>query len=264
MRIGLAFTAIWFAFSVLAGVGYLAFAGAPLHYLAVNSGALAAALLLMRFAPELQSDRALDFVAMGAILVLFLPILFGPDVEGIRRWVGLGPVKLHSGLLVVPMLMALLPRLAKKRRLVVAALASIAMSLQPDRASALALLSGTGALFMTQRSLENMASLLFAAFALGATLIQPDLLETVRYVEHVLADAWASNPLIGSILAVSILAVLVLPALWKPNLVPALAAFGGFALASLFGPYPTPFIGYGAASIIGFGLAIVLVPRFMP
>ena len=60
-----------------------------------------------------------------------------------------------------------------------------------------------------------------------------------------------------SLLAVSLVTSLALilraptPARW-----PLAGALSGFVLAALLGDYPTPLIGYGAASIIGLGLAL--------
>jgi uncharacterized membrane protein YccC len=67
-----------------------------------------------------------------------------------------------------------------------------------------------------------------------------------------------NNPLLAAILAASLAATIIIPALGKRRLVPVTATFAGFAIASFLGAYPVPLLGYGAASILGFGLAIAM------
>ena len=43
-------------------------------------------------------------LAGGATLALFLPLLTGPEMGGVARWLPAGPVSLHSGALLLPLM----------------------------------------------------------------------------------------------------------------------------------------------------------------
>ncbi len=141
MTIALRFPGLWLTAIVIVGIVNMAVGSAPLHYLAVNAVALVLALAAIRFTPAIGNGRVPLAIAVGAVLLLFLPLLMGPDVDGVSRWIGFGPVQLHSGMLAFPVLAALLSRLKSVQRLTLIALAAMAVSIQPDRASASALLA---------------------------------------------------------------------------------------------------------------------------
>lgn len=251
------------AVPALAGLAQLAASGAPEHYLAVNAGALLLALgwIAIGRVPDSEiAKRALPAV----LLALFaLPLLAGPDIEGVRRWLPLGPLSLHAGMLLIPLLGCLCARDLRFAPWVLGACLGIAL-LQPDAASAAALALVAAALSWTHRKpfFAAIAALGLAAciIAFGAGDLPPEPL-----VEHVFADAWAVQPLIALALAAAVFTGLVL--LLTARTVPReerfvlAAAMTGFAAMSLIGNYPTPLLGYGAAPILGFGLALGAVPR---
>lgn len=252
---------LWLTAVVFVGIINMAIGAAPAHYLAVNAAALGLALAAMRLSPAIDDGQAPLAIAVGAVIVLFFPVLTGPEVDGVSRWIGLGPVQLHSGMLVLPVLAALLSRLKPAHRLTLVALAAIAVSIQPDRASAIALLAATGAAMLVKRSAVNAIQLLLAGLAglaVLATFAQPDVLLPVRFVETVFSDAWQHHPAVAVILMAIIVATLTLPALGHRTRIPAAASVAGFAIAPLIGAYPVPLLGYGASAILGFGLAVAV------
>jgi hypothetical protein len=256
MRFARTSPSLWLTASVIAGIAYMAMNGAPLHYPAINAIALGLALVLMRIAPGADSSRAPIGLAAIAIFVLALPILAGPEVKGVNRWIELGPVRLHSGMLVLPMLAVILPRLKPMHQVATLALAAIAVSLQPDRASAIALMAGAGASLGAHRSSAAAALFLTAGFSVWASFAQPDVLTAVPFVENVLPDAWRAAPLGTVALAAALFAAIFFPAFGNGRLFPMAAVLAGFTIASLIGAYPVPLIGYGASAILGFGLAV--------
>ena len=52
------------------------------------------------------------------------------------------------------------------------------------------------------------------------------------------------------------------PRLLKSRRLPRLALSAALVVISLAGPYPVPFLGYGAAPLLGFGLAFAALARF--
>ncbi|MXO50723.1 hypothetical protein GRI42_05315 [Erythrobacter gaetbuli] len=251
------------AVPAVAGLAYLAASGAPAHYLAINGGGLLLALGWIAFGRVPDSEIA-KHVLQAVLLALFaLPLFTGPDIEGVRRWLPLGPMSLHAGMLLIPLLVCLCVRDLRYGPWVLGAGLGIAL-LQPDAASATALALVAAALSWMHRKplFAAIAALGLAAciIAFGAGDLPPEPL-----VEHVFADAWAVQPLIALALAAAVFTALVL--LLTARTVPheervaMAAAMIGFTAMSLIGNYPTPILGYGAAPILGFGLALGAVPR---
>ena len=249
--------------AVLAGCVYMAVAGAPAAYLIINGAALACAIGLAVFLK--RPDRGFGAAALtGFAAALFVATLFSNvEIDGVRRWIAVGPVRLHIGLLLLPAMISLLPKLRKELALVTIAVLALIVSTQPDRASAFAMLAGTLVLAMARSDRWSIGMLTIAAAGFSWALWQPEPLQPVPFVEHVITDAWIFHPLFAAFLAISLVLALVSP-LFGGNvrnqapLVASLATVGGFVIISFFGLYPTPLIGYGASAIIGYGLAFGL------
>jgi hypothetical protein len=106
-----------------------------------------------------------------------------------------------------------------------------------------------------------------AIAAFGWTLLTPDLLPAVPYVDRVVYAAFDVHPLAGVAVSAGTLALL-LPALAAvsrdASARPALLAFSGcwFAVivAAMVGNYPTPLVGYGGSAVLGYLLSVGLLP----
>ena len=78
------------AVPALGGLAYLAAFGASARLLAVNTVALVLAVLWVMFGRLPSEPKArLGLAALGAGL-LFLPVLIGPEVGGVSRWLRAG------------------------------------------------------------------------------------------------------------------------------------------------------------------------------
>ncbi len=249
---------IGFGAAVLAGIGFMLWGGAPAHYPAINAGAFGMGIALLFWVRPPASDGGATRIGLSAALMLFLPLIMGPNLDGIRRWIGLGPVQLHAAMLLLPSLLALLPRLDPKAQSLAVLFAAIAIAAQPDRASALALLGGAVGLALIQRNRWAGASVAIALLSVAATFMRADPLGPVPFVESVLPDAWVMSPLLAIILALTLIAAIALPARQGSEMWPLAGALAGFAIASFIGAYPTPLIGYGAAPIIGLALGLAM------
>ena len=240
------------ALPVLAGIGWMGAGGAPLAWLAVNGAALVLALALALLLPIPQDEARVTLLAALLVAALVATAFAGTAVDGVRRWVSLGPVTLHVGYLVLPLLAALTPRLSSGRAVALLVLALLATLLQPDRATSIALAATLAALAYLCGDRATFVGLIVAIAGCAAALTNPDALAPVRFVEQVQQDAWAVQPLAGLALTLASLApLLVLRA--APPLAAFMVAAGLMAFA---GPYPSILIGYGAAPILGFGLAL--------
>ena len=237
---------------VSAGIGWMALAGASTVWLAVNALALALALALAWLLPLPCSQRGVLVLAGALALALWATALAGEPVEGVRRWVGIGPVKLHLGYLILPLLVMLTARLPSLPALALLLAALSATVLQPDLAATVAL-TASMLVAAVQRLgvigwIMAVSSLLACSYLLG----QPDTLAPVRFVEQVQSDAWAVQPAAGLALTLAGLT----PLLLLRQAAPLAAFLIAAGLMAFAGPYPSILIGYGAAPILGFGLAL--------
>jgi cell division protein FtsW (lipid II flippase) len=241
---------------VLAGIAWMAWAGAPTAWLAVNAGALAVSVALALWLPLPRSQAGHLVLAITAVALLGLTLLSGTEVDGVRRWLSLGPVRLHTGYLVMPLLVILASRLPVNPASYLLLGAVLTSALQPDRATSVALAAATTAIFV-QRPVMPLAGPMAAALAgVFITFDQPDPLQPVRFVEQVQSDALAASPLLGALLVLVTFAPLLLLARRKHSVQPLVAFLIAAGLMALAGPYPAILIGYGAAPILGFGLAL--------
>lgn len=255
---GIAITAL--AVPVLAGLAYLQAWGAPPRYVAVNAGAMLLAAVWIALAPALGCRARRVLIAL-ALALLFAPLATGPWVNGVARWVPLGAFQLHAGMIAVPVLAVLAGEEPDNAPALLSA-ALLATLLQPDMASAAALMLAAVGLCDATRDWRHAA---FAVVALVAALVAAmrGELPPQRYVEHVIAllartDPLAALALLGALLASFFIMVGPLSGA-EPSRKALAGSLFGFSYAGLVSNYPSALVGYGAAPILGFGLALGLL-----
>ncbi|HEX8363172.1 MAG TPA: hypothetical protein VF613_23825 [Longimicrobium sp.] len=251
------------------GLAYMAAAGAPTLYLAVNVLALLMGLaffgLLRPSAGEAPLLPPAVTLAFGAALLA--TALFGVSVEGASRWLRLGGLSLQVSLILMP---AMLVAFARRRDFLSTLgliLCAVALALQPDRAMAGVLATSLAVLAMRRRDAWVMSALGFAAAGFAVTLLRPDTLPAVPYVDQILYTAFDVHPLAGLAVVVGAL-LLAAPAIAGRKLDPrsggACAVFGiawlGMVLAAALGNYPTPLVGYGGSAVLGYVLSLAFLP----
>jgi cell division protein FtsW (lipid II flippase) len=205
-----------------------------------------------------RSSNRLALAGLAA-LALTLPVILGPEVGGVSRWLPAGPVLLHSGALLLPLITVLAAREAKVGP-VLLVVAGASLVLQPDAASLLALGLASAVLAIMARSLAH-ASVSVVALGLAAATFGAGTLEPQVFTEGVLAQVWYKAPLF----ALALGGLLFLAPAWlltRSPLVPRaegaalVALLCGLGIAAVIAPFPFPLIGYGASPILGFGLAL--------
>jgi len=240
----------------MAGMAWLASDGAPVGWLAVNGGALLLALAMAVLLPLPRREDHVTMLAAALVAALFVTAFAGTAVDGVRRWASLGPVRLHVGYLLLPLLAALAARLPSSRAVTLLALALLATLLQPDKAATVALAASLAALAIIRRDRATFVGMIIAVAGCSSAVAAPDLLAPVRWVEAVQRDAWQAQPIAGLILTLATLTPLLIlrgGGMAALPLAGFMVAAGTMAFA---GPYPSILIGYGAAPILGFGLAL--------
>jgi hypothetical protein len=255
------------AIPVLAGLAYLASNGAPTRYLATNAIALAIAGLCIALTP--RGPARLWRRALIALLLasLFLPLATGPHVGTIARWLPLGPFALHAGMLSVPLLAVLLGEddaLAPGLLL----LALLACLLQPDMATGAALMLAAVGLYDATRD-WRYGPVAIAGFAASLVAAMRGELPAQPFADRIIFLLARTDPLaaLGLVLALVASFYLIVSALpGRETSRKALAgSLFGFSFAGIVSNYPSALVGYGAAPILGYGLALaVLATRARP
>lgn len=250
------------------GMAYMFAAGAPSRYLLVNLAALvlgaSAWLALGRLAGSRLAGAGPAVLALAAPLLL--TALFGVAVEGASRWVSVGPLTLQVSLMVVPVMVVLYARRPDAIGTAGMIVAAAALAAQPDRAMAGVLLAGLLGVACETRNRVTMVAIAAAALAFGWTLLTPETLPAIPYVDRVLYAAFDVHALAGFAVVIGAFA-LVLPAsvgmFGGAGQRSALLAFGGcwlaVVVAAALGNYPTPLVGYGGSAVLGYLLSVALL-----
>ncbi len=260
-------------------------AAAPvLAFLAVGSGA--AFLTSIGALPGMATFNALSFVlglGLGwgahrlarwrhgaailfgfASMVLALVLVAGTTVDGVTRWLPLGPLNVQPALILSPLLLAIVAdREGRHWRLAILP-PILLVALQPDAATMLALAAGaaTIAAAASVRSTRGWTARRIA-LASGAAIIAITALvwsgiqtpPAVAFVEGTVELARLSGP--AAILLHVATALLMIAALLSAGQGgPALAAyFAVAATAAVFWAFPMPLAGAAPSHALGFGIA---------
>jgi cell division protein FtsW (lipid II flippase) len=250
------------------GLAWLAAAGAHWPYLAVNTAAFLIGLVLLKLAGLLRLQRLPTTTLLLIPVALFATARLGQPVDGVTRWLRIGSISIQPSVLLLPLLILAFVRARTAVTAAAVLLAAAAIALQPDRAMAGALMASLAVLALMQPDRATRAAFAGSLAAFLATLLQPDTLAPVPYVEQVFPTAFALHPLAGAAVVTGSILLLIPPLLgWRhdPANRPVHAVFGAFWLATIaaaaIGNYPTPLLGYGGSAIIGYLLGLALLPR---
>jgi hypothetical protein len=213
-----------------------------------------------------------SFAIFGAGLMA--ATLVAPDLDGVHRWLFVGPLRMHASALAIPVILAAIGRIARcpESRLQIgfaiglAAFAQAVHVLQPDagQASAFAL----GCLALGGRHTKAVVTKPIAYLSiLGAALAwtRRDPLGPVPHVEGIVQLATELDPSVAQAAVVAVL----LPAaalgviVWRRRGTAIVSrAVGGYlvgaAFVPLFGAFPFPILGAGVSPIVGTYLGLIL------
>ena len=250
------------------GLLYLHAAGAPITHLVVNALSLVMGLALLAVIPQsVQGSRASGGVVLALGIMLLYTAMFGTSVEGASRWVRVGGVSLQISLLVLPAMLVAFARSGGIFATTGVVLAALGLALQPDRAMAGIMAAALVVLALYRQERQVVLALIVAGIGFAVTLLRPDSLPAVPYVDQILYTSFEVHPLAG-IAVLSGALLLIVPALtnfWKDSNDRAVhAVFGvtwlGMVVAAALGNYPTPIVGYGGSAILGYALSLSFMP----
>ena len=248
----------------LIGLAYLIVSGAPLTMVVVNGGAIVVGILL---APSVRlaaraTDRVVTATALIGAFILLGTAIFGYAIEDARRWLLIGPFFIQTSLILLPLIAICFARVQNFRTVLAVCVAAFAMAAQPDRAMAAMLFVAVVIVGVMRANRLTVSAALFAA-----TLLLPDRLPAVPFVDQILWSAFDISLWVGLALWAGCL-LLVCPIVFvpKPERSTLHYVFASCWLtliaAAAMGAYPTPIVGYGASAIIGYFLSLIfLQPR---
>lgn len=210
--------------------------------------------------------------AVLCALLLCSPFLF-TGIEGVHRWVQIGPVSLNIAYIVLPILLIEINKLAKIGRqkigyILILAIAAI-LFLQPDAsmisAFSVALLP---ILYSTYSSKFFRGVVLTTLLCLSmVSWWNVDGLHPVSYVENILVLAKESGwpYLLFSVISLLILICPFVKVDMCPQRRVISISLGLFflvlILCTLFGNFPVPLIGYGISPVIGYLVSVTYVEK---
>ncbi len=260
--------------ALIAGVLTMRMSDVPPSLWAQNIAAWAVGTALCVVLARARTSAARPMWAdVAAVLTLaaLAATLLAPGVDGVHRWLPLGPVRLHAAAVLLPVFIVGLDSLSRVRgwwtSAIVAAAAVLALFLQPDAAQATGFGAAAVLLLFGDAGGRTMrlACLGIVAALAALTWTRRDPLAPVPYVEEIVGLAVS----LGTVWAVAAaVSLLLLP-------VPFFAAGRGAArrvgialgayvaitaAAPFFGSFPVPVMGYGMSPIIGYlaGLGLFL------
>ncbi len=197
--------------------------------------------------------------------ILALVLVAGIEMDGVRRWLEVGPVVVQPALILSPLLLAIVASREGRHWRVAILLPVLLLALQPDAASMLALAAGIAALMADASGLSKRGwtgrrvALTAAALGLAVVALAFSGIQTpppVAFVEGTVGLAALSGPFAGMLhfAAIALMIAALLSRADSAGL--ALAAYFTVAtLAAVFWAFPMPVVGAGPSHLIGFGIA---------
>ncbi|MEH6660590.1 MAG: hypothetical protein V7679_02990 [Parasphingorhabdus sp.] len=250
----------------LIGLAYLLVSGAPQTKILVNGAAIVIGILLalsLRLSLR-ATDRVVTATAMIGAFILLGTAIFGYAIEDARRWLLIGPFFIQTSLILLPLIAVCFARVQNVRTTVAVLVAAFAMAAQPDRAMAAMLFVAVAVVSMMRPNRLTASAAIFCAMTFATTLLLPDRLPAVPFVDHILWTAFDIGLWAGLALWAGCL-LLVCPIIFVPKtertVVHYTLASCWLALitAAAVGAYPTPIVGYGASAIIGYFLSLIFL-----
>ena len=248
------------------GLAWMAAAGAPPRYLAVNGAALLLGLLAVAVLSRV-GDVGRGIVNLMLALLLLLTALIGISADGVTRWVPVGGVLLQPSLVLLPILALRFAGTRDALSTLAILAAALALALQPDRAMAGTLAAAMAMLALLKPERNVLIALAAAGAGFAATLLRADPSAATPFVDRIFFSSFAVHPLAGLAVAGGAALLLVPAALAlfsDPEQRRAHALFGtiwlAVILAALLGNYPTPLVGYGGSAVLGYLISLLGLP----
>jgi cell division protein FtsW (lipid II flippase) len=247
----------------------IAIFGKNIFYLII--GGLISCFILIRKS-KVENNATTNTIAIVLTLMLLFLTFISSGIEGVHRWVSVGPIKFYVAVIVLPIIIIELWKLLQIREwwfsAAITIVISILLTLQPD-ASMVTAFSIPMIMLLWNKINNNV--LRFCIVVLLSTLIIIswvflDGLPPVSYVENIVSLV-ANMGIIWLSLGVISLVILPLPFMFfSPKKYKLLSVSIGMyfiiiLISTLFGNFPVPLMGYGVSPIIGYFISITWLTK---
>lgn len=208
----------------------------------MNLAAWAVGLVLAVLISRTRFEGWWPVLALAGLVVTFV----FDGMQGVHRWIVLGPVRVNAAELLLPATVVALAFDKRPLRLAIAAL--IPLALQPDASQAIAFAGG--AIAILTMSEERFLSAAFVAVLAALSFLKPDPLAPVPEVEGIVGLA---SPALAMLAMFALAGASVAPlAATRSAAASGLTAYLVLAaLAPMFGAFPVPLVGMGMSAILG-------------
>lgn len=225
------------------------------------------AALLARYGEPRRAPAGAVVLGTGALIAT----LFSPPVEGVHRWLDIGPLHINAAALFLPAVIVALAAIRIPSRAAVVVMFGVAAVLlaQPD-ASQLMAFALAASILVVRSAVASRWKAFALLVAIVFTLVgwmRPDPLKPVAEVEQIFTMCAAVSPLLAWIASLALAAAAVAPLAHSPATSSATrdaglalsAYFVAVSIAPFLGCFPVPLVGLGMSFPIGWWLGIGLL-----
>jgi cell division protein FtsW (lipid II flippase) len=222
------------------------------------------AALLARFA----EPRKASIGAVALATVALVATLFDAGVQGVHRWLDIGPLHINVAALVLPALIVALAVMGIQSRagIVVTLITAAVLLAQPDASQLTAFAAAASILLMRSgvaSGWKAFAILVAVVFTI-AGWTRPDPLEPVAEVEQIFTLCVAVSPLLALIAGLALAGAAVAPLGFSSARDGAIALtvyLVAVSVAPFVGSFPVPLVGLGMSFPVGWWLGMGLLVR---
>jgi cell division protein FtsW (lipid II flippase) len=249
--------------ALVLGVAWMRQTGVPAGVYMQNVAAAVAGAAIAAYGSRRHVSAPRGLAIMAAAILLLLMTLPTGGLQGVHRWIRVGPLNFHVAFLSIPLVLAELDRILRGTRLAAALCAMIivtaTLALQPDASQATAFAGSSVVLLAAhrKRSPTAIAGMLVLLVLAGLSFLKPDPLAPLPHVEEI-AIRIAERGLAWQAIVFAVLTLLIAP--FAVQSVTA-SKSAGLAVAvylalvtaaSYWGNFPVPVLGYGLSPILGY------------
>lgn len=222
--------------------------------------------LFLKEKPELSKRNSFGFIVPITIVLLVLTFL-DSGLEGVHRWVSIGPITLNVAGIMLPILIIELWRILKVFNwwysMIITIAISILLVLQPDASQTTGFILPMIILLLSK---ANKSFIRYSFISLIAVIpiiswIFIDSLPPIDYVEEIVLMVKTIGR-VWFMIGIGSLVLLPLPFIILPSKNYCLLSmclglyFIIILISTLFGNFPVPLMGYGISPLIGYFIAI--------
>jgi cell division protein FtsW (lipid II flippase) len=249
--------------ALVLGVAWMRQTGVPPAVYMQNVAAAVAGAAIAAYGSRRHVSATRGLAILIVAILLLLMTLPTSGLQGVHRWIRVGPLNFHVAFLAIPLVLVELDRILHSTRLAVAFCAMViitaTLTLQPDASQATAF-AGSSVVLLAAHRKRNPAAVaaMLALLALaGASFLKADPLAPLPHVEEIairIAErgaAWQAIVLAALTLMIAPFAVQTVTVSKSAGV--AVAVYLALVtIASYWGNFPVPVLGYGMSPILGY------------